>query len=92
MYDPTNKNSKEIVYNMISTPKGGQYQLELPDGSLVWLNATSSIHFPTSFVGKERRVEITGEAYFEVAKNREHAFHRDCKRCRSAGIRNSLQC
>lgn len=74
MYDPTNKNSKEVVYNTISTPNGGQYQLELPDGSLVWLNATSSIHFPTSFIGKERRVEITGEAYFEVAKNRDMPF------------------
>jgi len=74
LYDPTNMNSREIVYNTISTPNGGQYQLELPDGSLVWLNATSSIHFPTSFVGKERRVEITGEAYFEVAKNRDMPF------------------
>ena len=68
-YDPTNRNSKEIVYNTISTPKGGQYQLELPDGSKVWINAASSIHFPTSFTGKERRVEIEGEAYFEVSKN-----------------------
>ncbi|HMK17090.1 MAG TPA: FecR family protein [Chitinophagaceae bacterium] len=68
-YDPTNKNSREIVYNTISTPKGGQYQLELPDGSQVWLNATSSIHFPTSFIGTERRIEITGEAYFEIAKD-----------------------
>lgn len=67
-YDPTNKNSREIVYNTISTPKGGQYKLELPDGSQVWLNATSSIHFPTSFIGAERRIEITGEAYFEIAK------------------------
>ena len=74
MYDPTNKNSKEIVYNTITTPNGGQYQLELPDGSLVWLNATSSVHFPTSFVGKERRIEITGEAYLEVAKNRDMPF------------------
>jgi transmembrane sensor len=74
MYDPANNNSKEIVYNTISTPNGGQYQLELPDGSLVWLNATSSIHFPTSFMGKERRVEVTGEAYFEVAKNRDMPF------------------
>ena len=74
MYDPTNKDAKEIVYNTISTPNGGQYQLELPDGTLVWLNAISSIHFPTSFVGKERRVEVKGEAYFEVAKNREMPF------------------
>ena len=73
-YDLTNKNPKEVVYNTISTPKGGQYQLELPDGSLVWLNASSSIHFPTSFVEKERRVEITGEAYFEVAKNLNKPF------------------
>jgi len=68
-YDLTNKNSNEIVYNTITTPKGGQYQLELPDGSQVWLNATSSIHFPTSFAGNERRIEISGEAYFEIAKN-----------------------
>ena len=68
-YDPIKNNSKEIVYNTITTPKGGQYQLELPDGSHVWLNATSSIRFPTSFIEKERRVEITGEAYFEVAKD-----------------------
>jgi transmembrane sensor len=68
-YDPTNKNSREIVYNTISTPKGGQYQLELPDGSQVWLNATSSIHFPTSFIGNERRIEVTGEAYFEIARD-----------------------
>ncbi|HET9280085.1 MAG TPA: FecR family protein, partial [Flavitalea sp.] len=74
VYDPANKNSREVVYNTITTPNGGQYQLELPDGSLVWLNATSSIHFPTSFVGKERRVEITGEAYFEIAKNRDMPF------------------
>ena len=73
-YDLFGKNSEEVVYNTITTPNGGQYQLELPDGSLVWLNSTSSIHFPTSFVGKERRVEITGEAYFEVAKNRDKPF------------------
>jgi transmembrane sensor len=55
--------------NMLSTPRGGQYQIVLPDGSKVWLNATSSIKYPTFFKGKERRVEITGEVYFEVAKN-----------------------
>jgi ferric-dicitrate binding protein FerR (iron transport regulator) len=68
LYDPAFDIRGKMVYNTISTPKGGQYQLELPDGSLVWLNATSSIRFPTSFTEKERRVEITGEAYLEVAK------------------------
>lgn len=57
---------KEVVYNTLTTPRGGQYQLVLPDGTKVWLNAASSIRFPTAFVGKARVVEITGEAYFEV--------------------------
>ncbi|MEO7982711.1 MAG: FecR domain-containing protein [Bacteroidota bacterium] len=68
-YDPANTKNSEILYNTISTPRGGQYQIELPDGSQVWLNSLSSLHFPAAFAGKERRVEITGEAYFEVAKN-----------------------
>ncbi|MCU7549912.1 FecR domain-containing protein [Chitinophagaceae bacterium LB-8] len=55
------------VYNTISTPRGGQYQVTLPDGTAVWLNSASSITFPTSFTGDERTVTITGEAYFEVA-------------------------
>lgn len=62
------------VYNTLSTPRGGRYQLVLPDGSQVWLNAASSIRFPTAFTGKERTVEITGEAYFEVAKNKALPF------------------
>jgi transmembrane sensor len=62
-------NNQEVVYNTLSTPAGGQYGLILPDGSKVWLNAASSIHFPTVFNGKERNVTVTGEAYFEVAKN-----------------------
>ena len=69
LYDVASDNTNQVVYNTISTPKGGQYQLELPDGSLVWLNATSSVRFPTAFIDKERRVEITGEAYFEVSKD-----------------------
>lgn len=56
---------------MITTPRGGQYQVELPDGTRVWLNAASSIHFPASFSGLSRRlVELTGEAYFEVTKTK----------------------
>lgn len=63
-----NKNA-EIQYNMISTPAGGQYQVILPDGTHVWMNAASSLKYPTSFAAlKERRVELTGEAYFEVSK------------------------
>ncbi|MRG45409.1 DUF4974 domain-containing protein [Chitinophaga sp. SYP-B3965] len=66
--------SKETVYNTITTPKGRQFRLQLPDGSKVWLNAASSVKYPTTFAGKERRVELTGEAYFEVAKNADHPF------------------
>jgi transmembrane sensor len=62
------------TFNMIRTPKGGQYQLTMADGTRVWLNAASSIRFPTVFGTMERRVEITGEAYFEVAKNKKKPF------------------
>lgn len=55
--------------NTLSTPAGGEFQIVLPDGTKVWLNAASSLRFPTFFSGKERNVELTGEAYFEVAKN-----------------------
>ncbi len=61
-------------YNTISTPRGGQYQVTLADGTAVWLNAQSSIRFPVIFTGKERQVEITGEAYFEVAKDASKPF------------------
>lgn len=62
-------NSEAVGYNTIRTPKGKQYQVELPDGSMVWLNAASCLRFPTAFTGKERRVEVTGEAYFEIARH-----------------------
>lgn len=64
-----------MQYNTIATPRGGQYQLELADGSHVWLNAASSITFPTSFTGNIREVKITGEVYFEVAHNAAMPFH-----------------
>jgi ferric-dicitrate binding protein FerR (iron transport regulator) len=54
------------VFNTLSTPKGGQYKLILPDGTHVWLDAVSSITYPTAFTGKTREVSISGQAYFEV--------------------------
>lgn len=61
-------------YNILSTPAGGQYQLTLPDGSRIWLNAASSLRFPIAFSGSERIVELKGEAYFEIAKNMNMPF------------------
>jgi transmembrane sensor len=66
--------AREAVYNTMTTPKGRQFNLVLADGSKVWLNAASSITFPTVFVGTERKVTITGEVYFEVAHNTTKPF------------------
>jgi len=63
------------IYNTMSTPRGGQYTLTLSDGTKVTLNAASSLRFPTKFSGAERKVELTGEAYFEVAHNKRMPFH-----------------
>jgi transmembrane sensor len=65
----------KIMYNTVRVPRKGQYQLVLADGTKVWLNAESSLTYPTAFNGPDRRVEVTGEAYFEVAKNAEKPFH-----------------
>jgi transmembrane sensor len=77
-YSVTNKadaaaNHENI--NTLSTPKGGTYQVVLSDGTKVWLNAASSISYPVAFTGKERSVTLTGEAYFEVAKNKDMPFY-----------------
>jgi transmembrane sensor len=66
--------SRRAAYNTLTTPQGGQYFLELPDGSKVWLNAASSIKYPTAFNGNERLVYLTGEAYFEIKKNHDMPF------------------
>jgi len=58
-----------LATNILATPRGGQYQIVLPDGTKVWLNCVSSLKFPARFIGHERHVQLIGEAYFEVAKN-----------------------
>ena len=62
------------LMNTLHTPRGGQYQLTLPDGTRVWLNAASSITYPVAFIGKDRPVQISGEAYLEVATNKDKPF------------------
>ncbi|OJY97941.1 MAG: hypothetical protein BGP13_09755 [Sphingobacteriales bacterium 40-81] len=73
-YDAVDNTTGVMQYNILTTPNGGQYKINLPDGSRVFLNASSSIRFPVSFRGNVRKVEITGEAWFEVAKNASMPF------------------
>lgn len=69
------KAKKATDMNTISTPRGGTYQVMLPDGTKVWLNAASVLNFPSTFAGlAERKVALEGEAYFEVAKDSKHPF------------------
>ncbi len=63
-----------VIYNTATTPRGGQFQFILSDGTKVWLNSASSIKFPVAFNGNERKVELTGEAYFEVAHDAKRPF------------------
>jgi transmembrane sensor len=74
VYASGEKTGKEQLYNTMATPRGRQYKLVLADGTKVWLNAASSIRFPVAFTGLKRNVEITGEVYFEVTKNRAAPF------------------
>lgn len=66
--------ARDIIYNKIETPLGGKYQINLPDGSKVWLNSASSLRFPALFSGNTREVELDGEAFFDVAKNKNKPF------------------
>lgn len=67
-------NGDEVVYHTMSTPRGRQFHVTLPDGTDVWLNAASSIRYPTAFKDNQRQVEITGEAYLEVAASAQQPF------------------
>jgi ferric-dicitrate binding protein FerR (iron transport regulator) len=73
-YQAAESTPATVVYNKITTPKGGQFQIVLPDGSKVYMNAASSIRFPTAFTGRERRIEMSGEAYFEIAPHADQPF------------------
>lgn len=73
-YNPLTGNRTEMVYNCLEVPRKGEYMLVLSDGSKVWLNSESQLKYPASFQGKERRVFLKGEAYFEVCRNERMPF------------------
>lgn len=74
VYSGADQGSADVLYNTTATPRGGEYHLTLTDGTNVWLNAASSITYPTTFTGNDRTVQITGEVYFEVAHNQQKPF------------------
>jgi len=74
LYDPHKSDESLSSVHSLSTPVGGQFQVTLPDGTKVWLNAATTLKYPSRFTGDERKVEVNGEAYFEVAKNEKQPF------------------
>lgn len=73
-YNILTEKPTELAYNTLTTPAAGQFEVLLPDGSKVWLNNASSLRYPVAFTGKDREVELKGEAYFEIAPNSRQPF------------------
>lgn len=73
-YDSIPLNLEKEIFNTITVPRGGEFSLELSDGTKIWLNTESQITYPVKFIGQKRKVKLTGEAYFEVNKDKEHPF------------------
>lgn len=78
-YEKVSKSSDDLGYNTLATPPAAQFQVTLPDGTRVWLNNASSLTYPFAFTGKERRVQLDGEAFFDVAKMASRPFHVEVK-------------
>lgn len=74
VYDAGEKKGEKEIFNTVLTTVGGEYALQLSDGTKVWLNAVSELEFPVRFLGDERVVRLSGEAYFEVARDEAHPF------------------
>jgi transmembrane sensor len=74
-YTENTKEEVQLIYNTLIIPKGGEYFLELSDGTKIWINSETTLKYPVQFVGNERNVELTGEAYFEVSHNENKPFH-----------------
>lgn len=74
VYENNTENTGTVQTNIVNIPRGGEYKLLLPDGTKIWLNAVTTISYPTRFTGQERRIKLSGEAYLEVAKDPKHPF------------------
>lgn len=73
-YEKKKKSNTLSQKNTLTVPRGGEYQLILSDGTIVWMNAESMLRYPTSFSGSKREVFLEGEAFFEVARDTKHPF------------------